>query len=62
MVVTIDTDRYLGVTPEERHDGTDRIGSVGCIAGLDCRGKRKLQAILEREKHLRVILCSLCNE
>jgi hypothetical protein len=42
MVVRIDTARYLGVTPEQRFDGTHWIGSVGSNAGLDTFAKRKI--------------------
>jgi hypothetical protein len=49
MVVRIDTDRYLGVTPKERLEGTHWIVSVGSSAGLDNLGKRRLQAVLETE-------------
>ena len=50
MFVGIDTVRYVGVTPEERLDGTNWIRSVFSSAGLDTLTKRKTQAVLEREK------------
>ena len=62
MVVRVDTVRYLGVTAEECLDGTLWIGPVDSSACLDFLANRRLQAGLEREKHLTVILCSLCNE
>ena len=41
MFVRIDTVLYLGLTPEERIDGTHWIGSAGSSAGLDTLAKRR---------------------
>ena len=50
MGFRMDTVWYLGVTPEERLDGTHWIGSVFSSAGLDTLAKRKTTGSARRRE------------